>query len=85
MVNIKKFFTVALFEVRKEWAIRKAQKEANRQRRKYLVLIWAGKPQVVSMQSLKRLIRQHRFTKGFTAERARELAIYEAVPRPLKK
>ena len=82
---MKKFFTVALFEVRKEWVIRKAQKEADRQRRKYLVLVWGGRPQVISMQSLKRLIRQHRFTKGFTAEQARALAIYEAVPRPLKK
>ena len=44
-----------------------------------------GKPVVVSMQGVKKLIRQHRFAKGFTAEKAREIAIFEANPQPVKK
>jgi hypothetical protein len=37
------------------------------------------------MQGVKKLIRQHRFSKGFTAETARKVAMFEAVPQPLDK
>ena len=50
-----------------------------------MVLVMDGKPVVVSMQGIKNLIRCHRFAKGFTAETARKIAIYEANPQPLKK
>ena len=76
MVDFRK-----LFDFRKERAIKKAQKLADLNRRKYLVLVSAGKPVVVSMQGVRKLIRQRRFTKGFTAEKAREIAIYEAIPK----
>lgn len=82
---VKKLIKAWIFNIRKEHAIRKAQREADRQRRKYLVLVQNGKPVVVSMQGVKQLIRQHRFKKGFTAETARRIAIFEATPRPLKK
>lgn len=74
-----------VFNWRKKRAIKQAQNDANTYRRKFLVLVRDGKPVVVSMQGVKKLIRQHRFAKGFTAEKAREIAIFEANPQPVKK
>ncbi len=84
MVNLKKLFAAYLFERRRHRAIKKAQREADLQRRKYLVLVENGKPVVVSMQGIKKMIRQHRFTKGFTADTACKIAIYIAYPHPKK-
>lgn len=84
MVNLKKLFAAYLFEWRRHRAIKKAQREANLQRRKYLVLVQNGKPVVVSMQGIKKMIRQHRFTKGLTADTACKIAIYIAYPHPKK-
>lgn len=83
MVDFQKLIKAWLFDYRKNRAIKKAQKLAVLNRRKYLVLVSAGKPVVVSMQGVRKLIKQHRFTKGFTAEKAREIAIYEANPNTL--
>lgn len=82
---ISKLTRALLFDWRKKRAIKQAQHDADTLRRKFLVLVRDGKPVVVSMQGVKKLIRQHRFAKGFTAEKAREIAIYEANPRPIKK
>lgn len=81
MVKIKKFIQVCLFEWRKKRAIRKAQRSADLHRRKFLVSVWGGKPVVISMQGVRKLVRQHRFAKGFTTEKARKLAIFEACPK----
>lgn len=83
MVNfISKLTRAWLFEWRKKRAVKQAQHDANTYRRKYLVLVKNGRPVVVSMQGVKKLIR---FAKGFTAETARKIAIFEANPQPLKK
>ncbi len=82
MVDFQKLIKAWLFDYRKNRAIKKAQKLATLNRRKYLVLVSAGKPVVVSMQGVRKLIKQRRFTKGFTAEKAREIAIFEALPKP---
>ena len=82
MVDFQKLIKAWLFDYRKNRAIKKAQKLATLNRRKYLVLVSAGKPVVVSMQGVRKLIKQHRFTNGFTAEKAREIAIFEALPKP---
>ena len=82
---IKKLVRATVFEWRRKRAIKKAQRDANLMRRKFLVLVMDGKPVVVSMQGLKKLIRCHRFAKCFTAEKARKIAIFEANPQPLKK
>ena len=37
------------------------------------------------MQGIKKLIRQHRFAKGFTAEKAEKYALYVAIPDNSKK
>ena len=82
---IKKLVSATVFEWRRKRAIKKAQKDANLLRRRFLVLVQNGKPVVVSMQGVKKLIRCHRFAKGFTAEKAREIALYVADPQPIKK
>ena len=81
MVDFQKLIKAWLSDYCKNRAIKKAQKLATLNRRKYLVLVSAGKPVVVSMQGVRKLIKQHRFTKGFTAEKAREIAIFEALPK----
>lgn len=80
-----KYFKALLFDWRVKRAIRKARKNANTYRKKYMVLVFKGKPVVISMQGLKHLIRMHRFSKGLTAEKAHKMAIYIAMPQPLKK
>lgn len=77
---VKKYFKALLFDWRKKRAIRKAQNDAILHRKKFLVLVFNGKPDVVSMKSIKKLIRQRYFTKDFTAEKAEQLAIYIAYP-----
>ena len=81
---ISKLWRATVFEWRRKRAITKAQQKANLLRRRFLVLVENGKPVVVSMQSMKKLIRCHRFAMGFTAEKAREIAIYVADPQPKK-
>ena len=78
---VKKYFKALLFDWRKKRAIKKAQNDAELQRKKFLVLVFNGKPVVVSMQGIKRMIRQHRFSKDFTAETACKCAIYIAYPK----
>lgn len=79
MVNID-YIRACVFDWRKKKAIKQAKKSAELYRKKYLVLVHNGRPVCVSMQGIKQLIRQHRFAPGFTAEKARQIAIYEAVP-----
>ena len=81
---IQKLVRASVFEWRRQRAIKKAQRDANQLRRKFLVLVMDGKPVVVSMQGIKDLIRRRRFVKGFTAEKARKIALFEANPQPIK-
>lgn len=74
------YFRACVFDWRKKRAIKQAKKSAELHRKKFLVLVHNGRPVCVSMQGIKQLIRQHRFVPGFTAEKARQIAIYEAVP-----
>lgn len=80
MVN--KYFKALVFDWRRKRAIRKAKKMAKLHRKKFLVLVFKGKPEVVSMQGIKKMIRMHRFSKDFTAEKANEMALYIAMPKP---
>lgn len=77
---VKKYFLALIFEWRKKRAVRKAQHDADLYRKKFLVIVFNGKPVVVSMQGLKSLIHKHRFARGFSAEKAAKLAIYTAFP-----
>ncbi len=73
------YLRALLFDRRKKHAIREARRSADLYRKKFLVLVYQGRPVCVSMQGLKKLIRQKRFP-GLTAEKARQIAIYEANP-----
>lgn len=74
------YFRALLFDRRKRKAIRQAQRSADLYRKKFLVLVYQGRPVCVSMQGLKKLIRQKRFP-GLSAEKARQIAIFEANPK----
>lgn len=74
------YLRACLFDWRRKRAIKKAQASADLHRKKFLVLVWHGRPVVVSMQGVKELIRRKRF-HGLTAEKARSIAIFEANPR----
>lgn len=76
---IAEYFRALLFDWRKNRAIRQARRSADLHRKKFLVLVWQGRPVCVSMQGVKKLIRQKRLP-GLTAEKAREIAIFEASP-----
>lgn len=77
---VRKLIKAWIFEFRHRHAVKKAQRMADELRRKYLVLVYKGKPVVVSMQDIRRMIRTHRFGKGFTVETARRIALYSAMP-----
>lgn len=77
------YFRALIFDWRKNRAIKQAQHSADLHRKKFLVLVYQGRPVCISMQGVKKLIRQKRF-HGLTAEKARQIAIYEANPRPIK-
>lgn len=77
---IIKYFRAIIFDWRKNRAIREARRSADLYRKKYLVLVHNGRPVCVSMQGVKKLIRQKRLP-GLTAEKAREIAIFEATPK----
>lgn len=79
-VPIAEYFRTLLFDWRKNRAISEARRSADLYRKKFLVLVHQGRPVCVSMQGVKKLIRQKRF-HGLTAEKAREIAIFEASPR----
>ena len=77
---ISEFFRALIFDWRKKRAVRQAQLSADLYRKKFLVLVHDGRPVCVSMQGVKKLIRQKRLP-GLTAGKAREIAIYEVSPR----
>ena len=77
---IFEYFRALPFDWRKKRAIREAQRSADLHRKKFLVLVLHRRPVCVSMQGVKKMIRQKRLP-GLTAEKAREIAIYEAMPK----
>lgn len=74
------YLRARIFEWRRNRAIHEAQACADLYRKKFLVLVWQGRPVVLSMQGVKDLIRRKRF-HGLTAEKARRIAVFEANPR----
>ena len=83
MKKIIVFFKNWVFTIRLKRAIRKSQRLANEQRRKFLVLNFNGKPVVISMRDIKMLIRTRQI-KG-TADFYRDMALYTAMPKPAIK
>lgn len=74
------YFRACVFDWRKRRAIKQAQREADLLGKKFLVLVYKKRPVVLSMQGVRKLIRQKKF-RGLTAEKAREIAIYIANPK----
>lgn len=58
-------------------AIKRADRQAVTTGKKQLVIMYGGKPLVVSKQHLKQKIKEGAFCKGFTPEKAELLAIYK--------
>lgn len=58
-------------------AIKRADRQAVVTGKKQLVIMYGGKPLVVSKQHLKQKIKEGAFCKGFTPEKAESLAIYK--------
>lgn len=82
---VRKYFKALVFEWRLRRAKRKADSDAALYGKKFLVIVFRKKPVVVSMQGIKKLIRQHRFAKEFTAEKAEKCALYVATADNYKK
>ena len=80
MVNIKKLFQAWLFDWRLKRARRKADRRARIYRRRYLVIVFDGKPVCLSSQGLKRLLKMHTFRKGVTYDMILRRALYIAYP-----
>ena len=70
-----------LFNIRKKNAIKKAQQLANEQRRKFLVLNFNGKPTVISMKDIHKLIRTKQVKRRYDANYFREMALFTAMPK----
>lgn len=83
MIKLPQFIATKIFNWWLRNSVSKAQKNANRTGQKYLVLIVNGKPEVLSIQSIRHMIKEHLFPKGFTAQTAIKKAVYIAYP--LKK
>lgn len=79
MVTLIHYLRARIFDWRKKLAISEARRSADLYRKKFLVLVYQGRPVCVSMQGVRQLIRQKRF-RGLTAEKARRIAIFEANP-----
>lgn len=77
---VTKYLKALVFGWRLERAKKKAQHDAALYGRKFLVIVFRKRPVVVSMRGIKTLIRQHRFAKGFTAEKAEACALFIAHP-----
>lgn len=75
------FFKALLFDWRVKRAIRRADRKARIYGMKFLVLVFKGKPEVVSKQGIKQLIKKGRFSKEFTPQKAEEIAIHIAHPK----
>lgn len=75
------YLRALLFDWRKKRAISEARRSADLYRKKFLVLVYQGRPVCVSMQGVKQLIRQKRFP-GLTAERRARLPFMKQPPNP---
>lgn len=79
--SIKRAIIEKYFMIRLKLVCRKAKKLAQKENRKQLVLIFNGKPVVLSMQKIKVMISCHYFAKGITAEYLTKKAVYIAFPK----
>lgn len=73
---VKAYKSMVLY-IRCKRAIKRANRQAVVTGKKQLVIMYGGRPIVVSKQHLKAKIKEGAFRKGFTPEKAEQLAIYK--------
>ena len=78
MKKIIVFFKNWLFNIRKKNAIKKAQQLANEQRCKFLVLNFNGKPTIISMKDIHKIIRTKQVKRRYDANYYREQRLLKA-------
>lgn len=75
--RIRKAYNSHVLYIHCKRAIKRADRQAVVTGKKQLVIMYGGKPLVVSKQHLKEKIKEGVFRKGFTPEKAEALAIYK--------
>lgn len=79
MVIMRKYFKALIFDFR----LRHARREADRRRalsgRKQLVVVLNGRPEVVSKQHIKNLVREGVYRRGVSAADIERAAIYSTL------
>lgn len=73
---MKAYKSLVLY-IRCKRAIKRANRQAIVTGKKQFVIMYGGKPLVVSKQYLKEKIKEGVFREGFTANKAEALAIYK--------
>ena len=73
---LERLINKLLFNYRLKKAVKKADEFANLRPRKYLVIMYKGKPLVISKQKLKLWKTQKKFKKGITLEQIEKGALY---------
>lgn len=76
MVTMKRLIKDIIFAWRYKRAVRKANKLAGTFGMKYLVISLNGGLKVVPKQTIRRLVRAHRFRKGVTVADIEKRALY---------
>lgn len=77
---MKELLQRIIFAWRYKRAVRKAQKLANLFGLKYYVILLNGHLKVVPKQTIKQLIRGHRFRKGVRVQDIERRALFIATP-----
>lgn len=76
---MRKYFKALFFDFR----LRHARREADRRRalsgRKHLVVVLNGRPEVVSKQHVKNLVREGMYRRGVKAADIERAAIYSTI------
>ena len=76
---VRKYFKTLVFDWRLKHAKKKAQHDAALYGKKFLVLVFGGKPVVVSMQGIKTYTKAP-FLKKFHRRKGREMRVIYCIP-----
>ncbi len=80
ILQILKFqinLTEMIFNFRLRRAVKKANRNAKLMNKRYMVIVFAGKPRVYQKSALKELVKRRKFfKKGVTMERVERMAVY---------
>jgi len=71
-----KYIKRIIFGWRYKKAVKNAQNLHEQTGKKYMVIIWNGKPQVAAKSNLRQLIKTKRFRKGIRIADIERMALY---------